>query len=67
MIFLRSVAGCRRIDKKRNISIMQNLKICNIEEKIKKYQQNYFEHILRIPSYQIPRKIFNYHPKGRRD
>jgi hypothetical protein len=46
---------------------MQNLKICNIGEKIKEYQQNCFEHILRIPSYQIPRKIFNYHPKGRRD
>jgi hypothetical protein len=67
MRFLRSVAGYRRIDKKRNTDIRQNLKIFNIGDKIKEYQQNYFEHILRMPTYRIPRKIFNYHPKGRRD
>jgi hypothetical protein len=65
MRFLRSVAGYRRIDKKRNTDIRQNLKIFNLWEKIKEYQQNDFEHILRMPTYQIPWKIFNYHPKGR--
>jgi hypothetical protein len=67
MRFLRSVAGYRRIDKKINTDIRQNLKIFNIGGKIKEYQHNYFEDILRMPTYLIPRKIFNYHPKGRRD
>jgi hypothetical protein len=49
--FLRSVAGYRRIDKKRNTDIRQNLKIFNGGEKKKEYQQNYFEHILRLPMY----------------
>jgi hypothetical protein len=67
MRFLRSVAGYRRTDKKRNTDIRQNLKIFNLGQKIREYQQNYFEHILRMPTYCIPRKIFNYHPKGRRE
>jgi hypothetical protein len=43
------------------------LEIFNLAEKIKKYQQNYLKHILRMPTYQIAQKILNYHPKGRRD
>jgi hypothetical protein len=67
MRFLGSVAGYRRTDKKRNTDIIQNLKIFSLEEKIREYQQNYFEHILRMSTYRIPWKIFNYHHKGRRD
>jgi hypothetical protein len=29
--------------------------------------QNCFEHVLRMQTYRIPRKIFKYHPKGRSD
>jgi hypothetical protein len=61
------VAGYRRTDKKRNTDNNNNLKIFSLGEKIRKYQQNYFEHILRMPTYLIRRKIFNYHPKGIRD
>jgi hypothetical protein len=39
----------------------------SLVDKIKEYNQNYFEHILRMPTYRIPRKIFSYRPKGRRD
>jgi hypothetical protein len=67
MRFLRSVAGYRKTDTKRNTDIRQNLKIFSLGQKIREYQQNYLEHILRIPTYLIRRKIFNYHPKGRRD
>jgi hypothetical protein len=41
--------------------------VINLGEKIKEYQQDYFEHILRMSTYQIPWKILNYHHKGRRD
>jgi hypothetical protein len=67
MGFLTSLACYRRTDKKINTDIRQNLKIFNLRQKIREYQQNYFEHILRMPTYRMPRKIFNYHPKGRRD
>jgi hypothetical protein len=67
MRFLRPVAGCRRTDEKRNTDIRQNLKIFNLGQKIREYQQNYFEHILRMPTYRIPQKILNYHPEGRGD
>jgi hypothetical protein len=66
MRFLRSVAGYRRTDKKINTDIKQNFNIFSLGEKIREYQQNYFEHILRMPTHRIPRKMFNYHPKGRR-
>jgi hypothetical protein len=32
-------------------------------EKINEYQQNYFDHILNMPTYRISRKVFDYHPK----
>jgi hypothetical protein len=67
MRFLRSVTGYRRIDKKRNTDIRENLKIFNLGQKIREYQPNYFEHILRMLTYQIPWKVFSYHPKGRTD
>jgi hypothetical protein len=45
---LRSVAVYTRIYKKGNIDIRHDLKIFNLEEKLKEYQENYFEHILRM-------------------
>jgi hypothetical protein len=51
MGFLRSVAGYRRIDKKRNTDIRHNVKIFILRKKIKEFQQNYFEHMLRTPTY----------------
>jgi hypothetical protein len=54
MRFLRSVEGYRRIDKKRNADIKQELNIFNLGEKNKQYQQNYFEHILRMITSPIP-------------
>jgi hypothetical protein len=41
MRFVRSVAGYRRMDTERNADIRQDLKIFNVGEKIKEYQQNY--------------------------
>jgi hypothetical protein len=49
-----------------NTDIRQKPKIINLGENVKEYQQNYFEHILRMPTYRIPQKLLYYHPKGRR-
>jgi hypothetical protein len=64
--FLKSVAGYRRKDKNRNIDIRQELNIFNLGEKVKEYQHSYLQHILRMPTYRIPRKLFDYRPTGRR-
>jgi hypothetical protein len=61
MRFLRSVTGYRRIDKKRNSDIRQdlNIYIFSLGLKIKEYQQNCLEHVSRMPNYPIPPKMFN--------
>jgi hypothetical protein len=55
------------MDKKRNIDIRQELNIFNLGEKVKEYQHNYKEHILRMPTYRIHRTLFDYRPTGRRE
>jgi hypothetical protein len=54
MRFLRSVAGYRRTYKKRNTDIRQKLKIFNLRQKIRECHRNFFGHILRMPTHQIP-------------
>jgi hypothetical protein len=51
--------------KKRTADIRQELNIFNPGEKIKEYQWNYLEHILRVPTCYITWKLYDYHPKGR--
>jgi hypothetical protein len=48
-------------------NIKQDLNIVDLGEKIKEYQQNYFEHILTMPTYRIPWKLFDCNPNGRRE
>jgi hypothetical protein len=61
------VAGYRIIDKKRSIDIKQELCIFNLGEKVKECRENHSEHVLRMPTNQIPLKLFDQHPKGRRE
>jgi hypothetical protein len=58
-----------RYAKTRKISIdtRQELNIFNLGEKVKEYEQNYLEHVISVPTNLIPRKLFDYHPKGRRE
>jgi hypothetical protein len=41
---------------------MQNLKIFDLEDKIKEYQQNYFEHILRMANLLNPSENIQLQP-----
>jgi hypothetical protein len=59
------VVGCRRIYRE-SISIRQELIIFKVAEKEKEYQQSYLEYISRVPTNQIPQKLFDYHPKEKR-
>jgi hypothetical protein len=60
IINLRPVAGCRRID--RQAQVLDE----DLGEKVRVYQPNYLEHILRTPN-RIPRKLFDCRPEGRRE
>ena len=66
MKFLRRTAGYTKLDKKKNIDIMKELKIDPLLEKIQNYRQNWRSHVLRMPASRIPRQILNYRPQGRR-
>jgi hypothetical protein len=47
--------------------IKRETQIFNLGEKVKEHQQNYLQHILRMPTYRIPQKLSDYHPKGGRE
>jgi hypothetical protein len=66
MRFLRSVAGYRRTDKKRNTDIRQKLKIFNLRQKIRECHRNFFGHILRMPTHRIPWKNTQLLPIGKK-
>jgi hypothetical protein len=58
---------CRRTDEKRNADIIQDLKISSSGEKVKEYKHNYLEHVLRMPTYRIPIRIFDSPHRKRRE
>jgi hypothetical protein len=42
------------IEEQINTDIVQKLNAFNLREKVKEYQRNYWERILRMPIYRIP-------------
>jgi hypothetical protein len=67
MRFLRSVAGYRLIDHKRNEVIREELQIIDINSRIKDYQIKWLQHLERMEQNRIPKLLLNYKPRGRRD
>jgi hypothetical protein len=61
------VAGYRSTESELSIDIRQELNIFNIRGKIKEYQPNYLEYILRTPINRIPQKLFYYLPNGEKE
>jgi hypothetical protein len=54
------VAACRTTDRKISKDIRQELNIFKLGGKVKEYQHNYLEHILRMPTNLLPRKHRKY-------
>jgi len=67
MKHLRSIKGCRIIDKIRNEDIRNELKTFSLCDKIQTYRSDWKDHIQRMPRTRFPRAALNYTPKGRRD
>jgi hypothetical protein len=67
MRFLRSVAGYRLIDHRRNEDIREEIQIIDINSRIKDYQIKWLQHLERMEQNIIPKLLQNYKPRGRRD
>lgn len=66
MKFLRQVKGCTRQDRIRNEEIRGELDIYNMNQRLKNYKQQWWEHIERMDDTRLPKIIRQYKPLGRR-
>lgn len=67
MKFFRFVAGYTLLDKKRSEDIRSELNMDNIIDIIRTRQNNWKEHIHRMPETSITRTIYSHDPRGRRN
>jgi hypothetical protein len=66
MQFLRSVKGRTRLNKIRNKDIRKELGVFSINDRIRRYRQDWLEHVERMEEGQVLKQGLWY-PKGRRD
>lgn len=66
MRFLRSVAGCTLLDKRKSEDIRNELNIFKLMDKIEQYRNNWKEHVQSMKPGRIPKIILDYNPEGRR-
>ena len=67
MRFLRSVAGCKLLDKRKSEDIRNELNIFKLMDKIEQYRNDWREHVQRMKEERIPKIILDYKPKGKRN
>jgi hypothetical protein len=67
MRFLRSVKGCTRLDKIWNEDIRKELGVFSINDRIRRYRQDWLEHVERMKEGRVPKQALWCRPKGRRD
>ena len=69
MIFLRSVAGYTKLDKKRSEDIRTELNIFNLKDKIRYMNigTTWEEHVGRMQDFCIPKIMIDYKPRDKRN
>jgi len=67
MRFLRQVKGCTILDKIRSEAIREELEVLPLINKIKEYRIRWSQHLHRMSSDRIPKQIYHYRPRGKRD
>jgi hypothetical protein len=67
MRFLRPAAGYGGTDQGSNEAVRHELNILDVSEETNQHQQNYYGPIFRMGTDRISWKLFDYHPKGRRE
>jgi ribosomal protein L20 len=56
MRFLRTVKGCTRVDRIRNVDIRAELNIYNINNTLEENKENWKQHIDRLTETRIPKQ-----------
>jgi hypothetical protein len=64
---LRQLLGVTRLDCQRNPDIYNILKVDNVVEDKKLYQQNWFDHLKRMDRSCLQKLAFQYQPRGQRN
>lgn len=67
MKFLRRTAGYTLLDRKRNESIQNELKITPVVRRVKEYRRRWREHVHRMEEERSPKLAEKYTPTGKRD
>lgn len=67
MKFLRKTAGYTLLDRKRNESIQNELKITPVVRRVKEYRRRWREHVHRMEEERSPKLAQKYTPTGKRD
>jgi hypothetical protein len=67
MVCLRSVKGCTGLDCLHDEDIRQELNISPITANTDSYRKQWEEHLQSMGGSQIPKFVFEYNPKGKRD
>jgi len=67
ILFLRSVTGCKMLDKIRSEVVRKELEIPGIQVVRLKFKQNWIKQFERMNNTRLPKHALNYKPRGRRD
>jgi hypothetical protein len=67
MQFLRSAKVCTRLDRIRNENTRKELGVFSMNNRRRKYRQDWLEHVGRIGGGRVPKQPLWRRPKGRRD
>jgi len=67
MRFLRNVKGYTRLDKIGSEVIRKELEISGIQDVRSKHKRNWINHLERMDNTRLPKPVFNYKPRGRRN
>ena len=66
MSFIRSVAGYRLADRKRNTEIREELNMPELNSIINTYRDKWKAHLMRMDRNRLPNIMYRYRPNGRR-
>jgi hypothetical protein len=67
MRFLRSIKGSTRLNKIRNEEMWKELGVFSINDRIRRYRQDWLEHVEMMEEGRGLKQALWYRPKGRRD
>jgi hypothetical protein len=63
MKFLRNLLGITKLDKEKNQSIREKLRVQNTVKEIKQYQLKWLQHVQRMDTNRIPKQALRYRTK----